>query len=68
MPPSRPTSLTFITSNPNKLSEVQSILSALDLDLDLRSQSLQLVEIQAASVVEVAREKCCRAAEVVCIM
>ena len=82
---SRPKTLTFITSNANKLAEVKAILlshsnpadttessasqqardAKVELELELKSQSLELVEIQAGSVEEVARDKCVRAAEMV---
>lgn len=62
--------ITFITANPNKLSEVQSILLASsdahpNRNFTLTSRSLDLVEIQAASVEEIASDKCQRAAEMV---
>jgi hypothetical protein len=59
--PSVPKHLNFITGNRNKLAEVQAILSGV---IDLRSQSLDLVEIQG-TVEEVTKDKCRRAAEAV---
>ncbi|KAF2272298.1 Ham1-like protein [Westerdykella ornata] len=56
-----PKHLNFITGNKNKLAEVQAILSGV---IELRSQSLDLVEIQG-TVEEVTRDKCRRAAEAV---
>ncbi|KAL9623264.1 MAG: hypothetical protein Q9160_002371 [Pyrenula sp. 1 TL-2023] len=62
MPPSnRPLTLNFITSNPNKLSEVQAILSDVP-NIELRSQAINVTEIQG-TVEEIAREKCRGAAE-----
>lgn len=58
----RPSTLTFITSNPHKLSEVRAILGDA---VTLQSRALDLVEIQAASVEEIARDKCARAARMV---
>jgi Ham1 family len=80
--PPRPTSLTFITTNPHKLSEVRTILlpsipptdpagyqaassSAPPPPLALHSLALEIAEVQAGSVEEIAREKCRRAAELV---
>jgi Ham1 family len=57
----RPQSITFITSNPHKLSEVRATLGD---TVDLTSQSLDLVEIQGG-IEEIAREKCGRAAQLV---
>ncbi len=57
-------SLTFITSNKNKLSEVQAILGN-DVPVSLQNQSVDIVEIQG-TIEEVAIDKCRRAAEVVC--
>lgn len=51
--------LNFITGNKNKLQEVQAILGNI---IQLRSQSLDLVEIQG-TVEEVSVDKCRRAAE-----
>jgi hypothetical protein len=56
--------LTFITSNKNKLSEVQTILGN-DVPVELQNQSVDIVEIQG-SIEEVARDKCRRASELVC--
>lgn len=58
---SRPKSLTFITSNLNKLSEVRAILSDV-VAVDLQSRSLDIMEIQG-SIEEIARDKCQRAAD-----
>ncbi|MCJ1310186.1 nucleoside triphosphate pyrophosphohydrolase ham1 [Agyrium rufum] len=79
--PTPPKTLHFITSNANKLAEVQAILTpslspstAYSDDQDpptksrgiiLTSKSLDLPEIQAASIEEVTRDKCLRAAEAV---
>lgn len=59
-----PKELNFITGNKNKLSEVQAILGN---TVHLKSQSLDLVEIQG-TVEEISRDKCRRAAEAVCIV
>jgi inosine/xanthosine triphosphate pyrophosphatase family protein len=66
----RPTSLTFITSNAHKLSEVRAILlpgpaASPPPTLTLHSLALDIPEIQAGSVEEIAREKCRRAAGLV---
>jgi len=53
--------LNFITGNKNKLTEVQAILRSV---VHLRSQSLDLVEIQG-TIEEVSTDKCQRAAELV---
>ncbi|MCJ1471254.1 nucleoside triphosphate pyrophosphohydrolase ham1 [Pseudocyphellaria aurata] len=53
--------LTFITGNPNKLTEVQAILGT---SVSLKSQSLDLTEIQG-SIEDIARDKCRRAVEIV---
>ena len=89
-------SITFITSNPNKLAEVRKILMKHDGNenknnnddntrptddddngasmqtgdilagkMQLKSRSLDLVEIQGKDVQEIARDKCRRAQEVV---
>jgi len=57
-----PKELNFITGNKNKLTEVQAILGE---TVDLKSQSLDLVEIQG-TIEEVVGDKCRRAAEVAC--
>jgi len=54
-----PKELNFITGNKNKLTEVQAILGE---TVDLKSQSLDLVEIQG-TIEEVVGDKCRRAAE-----
>lgn len=59
-----PTHLNFITGNKNKLSEVQAILGDV---IELRSQALDLVEIQARTMEEISKDKCKRAAEIVCL-
>ncbi|KAH7122693.1 inosine triphosphate pyrophosphatase [Dendryphion nanum] len=56
-----PQHLNFITGNKNKLAEVQAILEGV---IELRSQNVDLVEIQG-TVEEVTRDKCRRAAEAV---
>lgn len=56
-----PKQLNFITGNKNKLIEVKAILGD---TVDLRSQSLDLVEIQG-TIEEISVDKCRRAAEVV---
>jgi len=56
-----PKHLNFITGNKNKLVEVKAILGD---TVDLRSQSLDLVEIQG-TIEEVSTDKCRRAAETV---
>ncbi|KAF7513461.1 hypothetical protein GJ744_008755 [Endocarpon pusillum] len=60
--PRRPRTLTFITSNAHKLAEVRAMLGGA---VDLQSCFLDLVEIQAGSVQEIARDKCRRAAAMV---
>ncbi|KAK7710948.1 nucleoside triphosphate pyrophosphohydrolase ham1 [Botryosphaeria dothidea] len=55
-----PKELNFITGNANKLAEVRAILA--DSGVDLRSQSVDLLEIQG-TVEEVTLDKCKRAAE-----
>ena len=57
----RPKTLNFITSNKNKLAEVEAILGDV---VELQSKSLDLVEIQGMSD-EIALDKCRRAAAVV---
>jgi inosine triphosphate pyrophosphatase len=57
----RPTTLNFITSNKNKLSEVRAILSTIP-NLELNSSSLDLAEIQG-TIEEIASDKASRAAE-----
>lgn len=52
----------FITGNANKLHEVQAILEP---TIKVESQALHLTEIQG-SLEEVTRDKCRRAAELVC--
>lgn len=54
--------LNFITGNKNKLAEVSAILQDV---VDLRSQSVDLVEIQG-TIEEISKDKCRRAAEAVC--
>lgn len=56
-----PHELNFITGNKNKLSEVQAILDGV---IELKSQSLDLPEIQG-TIEEVSKDKCKRAAEIV---
>lgn len=56
-----PTELNFITGNKNKLAEVKAILGDI---ITLRSQSLDLVEIQG-TIEEISSDKCRRAAEIV---
>ncbi|KAF2861975.1 inosine triphosphate pyrophosphatase [Piedraia hortae CBS 480.64] len=55
--------INFITGNKNKLSEVQAILTA-STATELRSQSLDLVEIQG-TIEEISRDKAKRAAEAI---
>jgi inosine triphosphate pyrophosphatase len=52
----------FITGNKNKLAEVRQILGDA---VDLRSQSLDIVEIQG-TIEEISLDKCKRAAIAVC--
>lgn len=59
MPP--PHELNFITGNDNKLAEVKAILDDI---LPLRSQSLDLAEIQG-SIEDISKDKCRRAATIV---
>ncbi len=56
-----PKQLNFITGNKNKLKEVAAILAD---TVDLKSLSLDLVEIQG-TIDEVTSDKCRRAAEAV---
>ena len=58
MPPKQ---LNFITGNKNKLTEVRAILGD---KIDLRSQALDLVEIQG-TMEEISADKCRRAAAAV---
>lgn len=58
-----PKHLNFITGNKNKLAEVQAILS--ETAVDLRSQAVDLVEIQG-TIEEISTDKARRAAEAVC--
>lgn len=51
----------FITGNANKLREVKAILEP---DIEVRSQSLDLEEVQG-TIEEVTESKCRRAAELV---
>ncbi|KAI9677565.1 MAG: nucleoside triphosphate pyrophosphohydrolase ham1 [Caeruleum heppii] len=60
--PSIPRTLDFISSNPHKVGEVRAILSDGLMGIELRSQALDLVEIQAVTVEEVSGEKCRAAA------
>ena len=57
-----PTELNFITGNKNKLSEVKAILGDI---VALQSQSLDLTEIQG-TIEEISKDKCRRAAAIVC--
>lgn len=57
-----PKELNFITGNANKLAEVRAILG--DVDVELKNQSLDLLEIQG-TIEEVSIDKCRRAAEIV---
>jgi len=57
-----PKELNFITGNKNKLAEVQAILS--ETAVDLRSQAVDLVEIQG-TIEEISTDKAKRAAEAV---
>jgi Xanthosine triphosphate pyrophosphatase len=54
----------FITGNANKLGEVKAILEPA---IEVRSQALDLPEIQGSSMEEVTIDKCRRAAELVCL-
>jgi len=56
-----PKQLNFITGNKNKLIEVEAILGGV---VDLKSQALDLVEIQG-TIDEISADKCRRAAEAV---
>jgi inosine triphosphate pyrophosphatase len=56
-----PKHLNFITGNANKLTEVKAILGDV---VDLRSQSLDLVEVQG-TIDEISADKCRRAVELV---
>lgn len=56
-----PKTLNFITGNSNKLAEVQAILGNA---VDLKNQSLDLIEIQG-TIEEVSTDKCRRAAHLV---
>ena len=57
----RPKELNFITGNKHKLAEVKAMLGD---TIVLRSQSLDLVEIQG-TIEEISADKCRRAAELV---
>ncbi len=57
-----PPELNFITGNKNKLQEVKAILGD---TVDIKSQSLELVEIQG-TIEQVSIDKCRRAADAVC--
>ena len=60
-----PKELNFITSNKNKLIEVQAILGGV---IDIKSKAIDVVEIQG-TIEEISADKCRRAAEVVgCIL
>jgi len=59
---SPPTHLNFITGNANKLKEVKAILGS---TIELRSQALDLLEIQG-TIDEISADKCRRAADAVC--
>ncbi|CAE6476998.1 unnamed protein product [Rhizoctonia solani] len=56
--------LIFVTGNANKLREVEEILAAGGVPLIIQSQNIDLPEIQGTAV-EVSKEKCRRAAEIV---
>lgn len=56
-----PKELNFITGNKNKLAETQAILG---ITVELKSQSLDVVEIQG-TLEEVVTDKCRRAADIV---
>ena len=56
-----PKTLNFITGNKNKLTEVEAILGD---TVDLKSQKLDLVEIQG-TIEEISADKCRRAADAV---
>ena len=60
---SRPHVLNFITGNKNKLAEVKAILGDV---VEVQSRTLDLIEIQGTSE-EIAKDKCRRAAEAVCM-
>lgn len=57
-----PKELNFITGNKNKLKEVQAVLDGI---VELKSEALDLLEIQG-TVEEVTLDKCKRAADLVC--
>lgn len=61
------TVLHFVTGNANKLAEVRAILDnpAASAPITVTSRSIDLVEIQAASMEEVTLDKCHRAVELV---
>lgn len=59
-----PKHLNFITGNANKLAEVAAILS--DTGVEFRNQNVDLPELQG-SIEEITRDKCSRAADVVCV-
>ena len=60
-----PKTLLFITSNINKLREVQAIISAITSGtVELQSRELDLPELQR-SIEEVSIEKCRNAAKIV---
>ena len=66
-----PVQLNFVTGNANKLAEVKAILEPPGQDptaagaITVTSRSVDLVEIQAASMEEVTLDKCRRAVELI---
>lgn len=56
-----PEKINFITSNKNKLAEVEAILGEV---VPLQSQSLDLAEIQG-TIEDISKDKCQRAAAIV---
>ncbi|KAJ3400569.1 nucleoside triphosphate pyrophosphohydrolase ham1, partial [Chytridiales sp. JEL 0842] len=57
---SEPHTITFVTGNANKLKEVEAILATAS-HIKLVNQKIDLPELQAATAVEVAIDKCKRA-------
>jgi ribokinase/non-canonical purine NTP pyrophosphatase (RdgB/HAM1 family) len=57
--------ITFVTGNPNKLKEVQQILSRdeADLPFEIVNEALDLPELQGKDPADIARHKCALAAE-----
>ncbi|KAI9741849.1 MAG: nucleoside triphosphate pyrophosphohydrolase ham1 [Cirrosporium novae-zelandiae] len=57
--PPKPTTLTFVTGNANKLAEVRVILA--NTSVQLRNQEVDLIEVQGATLEEISVAKCLQA-------